>query len=133
MASTKCFWKLGSTAVSTFSILRTTCLISSLEFLSSNAILAPVPAAFPADVTWLISQSGINPKNHRILDVYMTPECTGQPNRIDCVHVHPVHQQFYTRIQRGFRQLYGPYVILCDQDFRVVFIQDIRKKSARLG
>ena len=61
IASTKCAWKRGSTAVSTFSIRRTTRSISGRAPRSSSAIRAPVPAAFPAEVTCSRAQSGTRP------------------------------------------------------------------------
>ena len=49
IASTKCSWKRGSTAVSIFSTRRTTPSISRRAARDSSAISAPVPAALPAD------------------------------------------------------------------------------------
>ena len=49
-------------AVSIFSIFFTSCSISFLLFVSRSAILAPVLAAFPAELTSSRSQSGIRPK-----------------------------------------------------------------------
>ncbi len=62
IADTKCSWKRGSTAVSTFSTLRATSSISVLATPESNAIIAPTPAALPADETWSSWQSGIIPR-----------------------------------------------------------------------
>ena len=62
MASTKWRWKAGSTAVSTFSMPRTTVSISSRAAQSSSAISAPVPAALPAALTLPSGQSGIMPR-----------------------------------------------------------------------
>ena len=62
MASTKCCWKRGSTAVSIFSTRRTTASISVRAAPDSRAMSAPVPAALPADRTWARSQSGMRPR-----------------------------------------------------------------------
>src|SRR5207342_3494916 len=62
IASTKCSWKRGSTAVSIFSTVRTTSSISARAAPERSAMSAPVPAAFPAGPTWARSQSGISPR-----------------------------------------------------------------------
>src|SRR5581483_6620987 len=61
IASMKCSWNRGSTAVSTFSTRRTTSSISARAARFSSAILAPVPAALPAALTRSRSQSGTRP------------------------------------------------------------------------
>ena len=62
IASTKCSWKRGSTAVSIFSTRRTTASISRRAAPDSRAISAPVPAALPAALTRDRSQSGTRPR-----------------------------------------------------------------------
>src|SRR6185369_3134377 len=62
IASTKCSWKRGSTAVSIFSTRRTTSSISRRAAALSSAINAPVPAALPAALTWSSGASGIRPR-----------------------------------------------------------------------
>src|SRR6185503_7150754 len=61
MASTKCCWKRGSTAVSIFSTVLTTRSISWRASADRSAISAPVPAAFPAAPTWSTRASGTSP------------------------------------------------------------------------
>ena len=61
IASTKCAWKRGSTAVSIFSMRRTFRSISDRELRSSSATHAPVPAVLPAKVTRSRAQSGTSP------------------------------------------------------------------------
>src|SRR5690606_11869822 len=62
MAATKCSWNRGSVAVSTFSIRRATSSISPRAEADKRAIIAPLPAAFPAAETRSRSQSGISPR-----------------------------------------------------------------------
>src|SRR5207247_5567100 len=61
MASTKCSWKRGSTAVSIFSTVRTTRSISWQASPESSAMSAPVPAALPAAPTRSSGASGTSP------------------------------------------------------------------------
>ena len=66
---------------------------------------APVPAALPAEVTYLRSQSGISPQHHRVLDVDVAAERTGQADAIDLIDAGAVHQQPDTRVQGRLGQL----------------------------
>ena len=62
IASTKCSWNRGSTAVSIFSTVLATSSISRRAARLTSAISAPVPAALPAALTWLSSASGMSPR-----------------------------------------------------------------------
>ena len=115
IASTKCSWKRGSTAVSIFSTRRTTPSISVRAAPDSSAMSAPVPAALPADRTWARSQSGIEPEDHRVDRVDLAAERAGQPDLVDRVDAELVHQQPDAGVERGLGELDGADVVLGDE------------------
>ena len=101
-------------AVSIFSTLRTSSSIFVREPLSSSAMRAPVPAALPAEATCGQIAVRNHPEQHRVLDVDVTAERAGQPDPIDVIGSHVLHQQLDTRVQRRLRELNGTHIVLGD-------------------
>ena len=115
IASTKCAWKRGSSAVSIFSTRRTIASMVARERASSSAIRAPVPAALPAEATCESSQSGIMPSTIAYLTSMWLPNAPASRIRSTLLDAQALHQQPDARIQRGLRQLDGAHVVLRDR------------------
>ena len=55
-----------------------------------------------------------HPQQHGVLDVDVTAERAGEPDPIDMVGTHVLHQQPDARVQRRLRELNGAHVVLRD-------------------
>ena len=109
-------WKAGSTAVSTFSIRRTTVSISSRAAASSSAISAPVPAAFPAADTLSSGAIRDHAEGHRVERVDMAAEGAGQHDAVDRLDAEAVHQEPRACHERRLGELDRAHVVLIDED-----------------
>ena len=118
MASTKCSWKRGSTAVSIFSTRRTTVSISRRAAPESRAMSAPVPGRVAGRPDVGEVAVGDQPEDHRVEQVDLAAERPGEPDLVDLVDAQVVHQQPDARVQRRLRQLDRPDVVLGDDDPR---------------
>ncbi len=135
IASTKCSWKRGSTAVSIFSTRRTTPSISVRAAPDSRAISAPVPAALPAERTWARSQSGISPRIIAWSGSIWLPKAPASRISSTRVDLELVHQQPDAGVQRGLAELDRPDVVLGDRDPRagagpVALVEDVAERPA---
>jgi hypothetical protein len=117
IASTKCSWKRGSTAVSIFSTADDA-LDLARAAADSSAISAPVPAALPADLDVAEVAVGIEPEDHRVDRVDLAAEGAGQADLVDGVDLELVHQQPDAGVERGLGELDRADVVLGDRDAR---------------
>ena len=81
LAFTKCSWKRGSIAVSTLWISWTVASIWLRAPTLQSAIRAPVPAAFPALVTFSSGTSGIIPSTIACFGLIWAPKAPASVTR----------------------------------------------------
>ena len=115
MASTKCCWNIGSTAVSIFSIRRTTASISSRAFGVEQRDARAGAGGIAGRLHLLQRAIGDQAEDHRVLDVDMAAEGAGEPDAVDLLDAELVHQQARAGIERGLGQLDGAHVVLRDR------------------
>ena len=130
IASTKCSWKRGSTAVSIFSTRRTTAfdLAPRRARQERDERAGPGRVAGRPDVGEVAV--GDEPEDHRVDRVDLAAEGAGQPDLVELVDRELVHQQPDARVERGLGQLDGPDVVLGDGDARagprpVALVEDV--------
>ena len=135
IASTKCSWKRGSTAVSIFSTRRTTPSISVRAAPDSSAMSAPGPrgVAGRSDVGEIAVRD--EAEDHRVGRVDLAAERPGQPDLVDGIHAELVHQQPDARVERRLGQLDGADVVLGDRDPRPAagvgrLVEDVAERPA---
>ena len=133
IACTKCSWKRGSTAVSTFSTSSTTRSISLRAARFSSAIQAPVPAALPADVTPAGSQSGTSPRTSACTGSMCAPKAPARRTRSTLLDPVTLHQQAAARVERRLRELDLPHVVLRDRQAPARPTRGRRRTCARRG
>ena len=129
-ASTKCSWKRGSSAVSTFVVRRTTASISRRADPDRRQMRAPVPAALPTPPHAVEVAVGDEPEHHRVERVDVAAEGTREPDLVDRLDAGVVHQQARAGIGGGLRELDGPHVRLRDEDPRRAFVEDVGERPA---
>ena len=128
IASTKCSWKRGSTAVSIFSTRRTTPSISVRAAPDSSAMSAPGPGGIAGRADVGEVAVGDEPEDHRVDRVDLAAERAGQADLVDRLDPELVHQQPDAGVQRGLGELDRPDVVLGDGDARAAAV---RARSCR--
>ena len=130
MALTKCSWNFGSSAVSTFSIRRTTSAISRAR--------AGVEKGDPragaggvADGADLVERAVRDEtEGHRVFHVDVAAEGAGKADRVDVVDAVAVEEQLDAGIERGLGELDGAHVGLGHADPRLAVADEIAEGAA---
>ena len=60
----------------------------------------------------------------------MAAKCAGQPDPVDVIGSHVLHQEFDAGIQGGLRELDGPHVVLGDLQGHRALMNDIAESPA---
>ena len=117
-AATKCSWKRGSTAVSTFSIRSATSSISVRATAGEERHHRPDPGGVAGGGDPVQVAIGDHAQDHGVHGVDVAPEGPGQPDLVDPVDAVVVHEEAGPGMERGLGQLDRPDVVLGDLDPR---------------
>jgi hypothetical protein len=119
MASTKCAWKRGSTAVSTFA-----CGLIQ----QGDARAGARGVAGRIDLRKLAVRD--HAEHHGVFYVDVTAEGAGEHDAVDRVDLEPVHQQAGASVERRLGQLDRAHVVLHDADLRLALANQVGEGAA---
>ena len=133
MASTKCSWNRGSTAV--FDLLDPP--DDALDLATGRAGQERDEGAGPGSVARGMDVRKIavrdEPQDHRVGGVDLAAERAGETDLVDRVDAELIHQQADPGIQRGLGELDGTDVVLGDDHARPArdpIVQDVARRPA---
>ena len=116
IASTKCSWNRGSTAVSIFSTRRTTPSISRRAARAQQRDQRAGAGGVAGGRDAVQRRVRDQPEDHRVERVDLAAERAGEPDLVDRVDPGVVHQQPDAGVERGLGELDRPDVVLGDGD-----------------
>ena len=116
MASTKCSWKRGSTAVSIFSTVRDDVLDLAPRRAADERDQRAGPGRVAGGLDVIEVGVGDQPEDHRVERVDLAAERAGEADLVDGLDPGVIHQQPDAGIERGLGELDRPDVVLGDDD-----------------